>query len=175
MEETNNISNINSEEGAKGIPNTEKYIKNLVAQLKDLKKKVKEDIERLAITYIFGTLMPDPSTKHLDTTIAKVNKSTVASNALLDCYNSLKGLTLESKVFILEILINKLFNTVEAEILTSLIQLDNHCKMIELIETKSIESNKPSEEEFSERMENVKKFRKLINTILQLRFNEEER
>jgi hypothetical protein len=46
--------------------------------------------------------------------------------------------------------------------------------MIELIETKSIESNKPSEEEFSERMENIKKFREFINTILQLRFNEEE-
>ena len=42
MEETNNISNNNTEEGAKGMFKKEE----ILSQLQDLKKKVKEDIKR---------------------------------------------------------------------------------------------------------------------------------
>lgn len=150
-------------------------LEDLVAQLQEMKKKVKEDIKRLSILYIFENMMPTSSTKHLDATMDRVNKSTVAGNALLDCYNSLKGLTLESKVFVLEILINKLFSPAEAEVLTSLISVDNHCKMLELTETDEVKTNKPVDRDINERVENIKKFREFINTILQLRFNEEER
>lgn len=171
MEETNNISNNNTEEGAKGLFKKEK----ILSQLQDLKKKVKEDIKRLSILYLFGTLMPTPSTKHLNATMDRVNKSTVAGNALLDCYNSLKGLTLENKMFVLEILANKLFNPTEAEILTSLVQLDNHCRMGELVEAKPVKSDKSNEEEAYGRIEAIEEFREFINTVLQLRFNEEEK
>ena len=150
-------------------------LEDLVAQLRDMKKKVKEDIKRLSILYIFENMMPTSSTKHLNTTMDKVNKSTVAGNALLDCYNSLKGLTLENKMFVLEILINKLFGPTEAEVLTSLIQLDNHCKMLEVAESGEVKANKPVGGDINERVENIKKFREFINTVLQLRFNEEEK
>ena len=150
-------------------------LEDLVAQLQEMKKKVKEDIKRLSILYIFENMMPTSSTKHLDATMDRVNKSTVASNALLDCYNSLKGLTLESKIFVLEILINKLFSPTEAEVLTSLIQLDNHCRMGELVDAKPIKSDKSSEEEAQGRIEAIEEFREFINTVLQLRFNGEEK
>ena len=150
-------------------------LEDLVAQLQEMKKKVKADIKKLSILYIFENMMPTSSTKHLDATMDRVNKSTVAGNALLDCYNSLKGLTLESKIFVLEILINKLFSPTEAEVLTSLINLDNHCKMLELAETDVVKTNKPVGGDTNERVENIKKFREFINAVLQLRFNEEEK